>query len=73
MTILLIVVAWVACAVGTAGFWFAYFQGEWPNSAKYNRREDLGDAMLVGLVFGPIGLIVSFFGTGFAEHGWRLR
>jgi len=72
MILTLIIVGWLICAVLTAGMWFAEFQGKFPEVAQKNRRSDLGEAILIGLVFGPLGLVAEFFTSGFAEHGWRL-
>ncbi len=68
-----VVVLWVACGIGAAGLSFAYFQGKYPTIAATNRRADLGNALMMGLVFGPIALFAEFFLSGFGEHGWRLR
>ena len=73
MIILLIVLFWLMCALGAAGMLFAHVQDSWPSLASSGRRADLGFALGVGLLGGPIALLVSIFATGFCEHGWRMR
>lgn len=68
-----VITIWLICGLGAAGLYFAYFQGEYPNSAKDDYRKDLADGFLFGLIFGPIALLVGFFRSGFAQHGWRLK
>ena len=72
MILILFIILWVACGVATVGITFAYFQSKFPLIAAENEREDLGAGFLFGLT-GPIGLIVLFFATGFAQFGWRIR
>jgi hypothetical protein len=62
---------WLLCGIGGAGFMFAYFQDEYPESAESQRREDLGMATLFG-AFGPVALVAGFLFSGFGKHGWRL-
>ena len=66
-----LIIGWLVCGIGASGFTYAYFADEFP--AVRNHRADLGQALLIGLVTGPIGLVGTFFFTGFAMHGWRLR
>lgn len=70
---LLIAAAWVACGIASAGFDFAYFQGKYPTIAKESRLEDLGQALLLGIITGPVALVVAFCLGGFGKYGWRLR
>lgn len=72
-SLIVVICAWIACGVGTAGITFAYFQDSYPTIAKQTRRQDLAFSCFLGGLFGPIGLVISFFLSGFAEHGWRLR
>lgn len=65
------VLIWIGFGVAGAGFQFAYFHGEFPSPTNW--RDDLGIALLWGCVLGPIGLLMSFFLSGFGRHGWRLR
>ena len=67
------VLAWAACAIGAAGLFYAYNQGEFALIAKGHERDDLGMSLLMGIAFGPVGLLVAFLGTGFGKYGWRLR
>jgi hypothetical protein len=70
-TVIAIAIGWIVCGVLSAGIDVAYFQQKFPSLASY--RKDLGFALLMGLIFGPIALMVSFFTSGFCEHGWYLR
>lgn len=70
--IVIFVVFWLLCGLLEAGMNFAYFQDKYPNHAERDKREDLGDALLMGLMYGPIGATIEFFESGFAEYGWRL-
>lgn len=69
MMVALFVVAWLACAILSAGWWFAYDQKGFPFS-EMDRRTDAGFALLMGLVGGPVAVFVAFLMTGFAAHGW---
>jgi hypothetical protein len=71
--VLAIALAWIACGVVTSGWMFADFQRDTAWGAEFNakyRRRDAGFALFWGFAFGPIGLVVGFFLSGFAEHGW---
>ena len=61
------------CGVLSAGISFAWFQGKWPELAERYRQEDLGNAWLGGLLFGPISLGVEIFTSGFAKYGLRWK
>jgi len=66
---------WLISALIVAGWNFAYMQGIFQRTADGNRREDLGWAMVIGMLYGclgPIGVLLAWLMTGFAEHGWRL-
>ena len=69
MTTILVIVGWVACGILAAGFLFPDFQVEYSCS----QREALGLSLLLGLIWGPVMLLIAFFATGFGRHGWRLR
>ena len=71
--IILYAIFHLICAALFAGIFFAYFQAKFPNIAEEDRREDLGQAWGMGLLFGPISLIVEIFMSGFVEHGVRWR
>ncbi len=69
----LVVVAWLACAISAAGFSLADSQRRFPKCARSDYRATLGIWLLMGLMGGPIFLFVSIFLSGFCEHGWTLR
>ncbi len=73
MMILLCILGWLACAIFTAGAFFADIQDSFPMIAKVCERQDLAFGLVLGLIGGPIGALVSIFLTGFFQHGWRLR
>jgi hypothetical protein len=66
------VALYLLCAIAAYGICFAHFQGEFPLNAEARRRSDAGFAAIVA-ISGPLGLIVIFFMSGFAKHGWRVR
>ena len=69
MTILVIAILWLTCAVLAASIFLGYFQNKFPIAAKDGYREDLSAAWGFGLFFGPIGLVMLFFLTGFIQYG----
>jgi hypothetical protein len=73
MKLLALILCWLLCSVLAAGILFAYEQKEWPARAKKEYRCDLGWAVLISLLGGPLILVIAFFMTGFAKHGWKLR
>ena len=64
---------WLICSFAAYGFLFAYDQCHFPNIAAKDRRSDMAFDLGLSLAFGPIVLVMSFFLTGFWEHGWRLK
>lgn len=72
-TMILVIMLWEACGVIGAGFYFAYFQGKYQYLAAEDRHSDLGQALFMGILFGPIWLLSCFFCCGFGEYGWRLK
>lgn len=63
---------WLCSGVASAGYLFAYFQGEYPLIAAQDYRRDLLMAWTTGVMAGPTGLIYVASMGGF-QHGWRLR
>ena len=72
-TALIIAAGWMACGVGGAGFAFADFQSRDQLAATQTQRQDLGLALLAGIVLGPAWLLISFFLSWFGQYGWRLK
>lgn len=57
----------------TAGWFLAMFQKEIPSTAENSRRSDIAHSWLVAVfcaILCPIGLVLAYLLTGFAEHGW---
>ena len=70
MTLLIsCIIAWLVCAIITASAALGHFQRSCPSMAKIAYRDDLAMSWLFGLIFGPLGLIISFFMSGFCRHG----
>lgn len=71
---LTIAVFWIACGIFNAGADNAYWRGRFPDlytTAVYG-RDGCADSLGRGLVFGPVGAIMSPFMTGFFQYGWTL-
>ena len=68
----LIIVIWIICGILTYGITFGYFQGGWPEISEKGYRQDMSFSVFFGLL-GPIGLIISFFISGFAEYGLKFK
>ena len=62
------IILYLSCGVIAAGIRLPYIRKD----SSESFRSDLGESLLFGLVFGPIGLIIALFNSGFCEHGWRL-
>ena len=73
MTLVLIIIGWIICGVIGAGIWVAYFQREYPSLASGDYRADLIIALGVGLLGGPLDIVVGLLMSGFCKHGWTLR
>ena len=64
--ILLFTAAWLICGYYAAGYFYAYFQREYPLQADNDRREDASAAAVL-VVFGLSSLIaMAIWGT---HHG----
>lgn len=72
--IYLIALAWLACAILSAGIINADFRTEFANitRTKEDARKTLGVALGLGLWGGPVTLLVALFISGFCVHGWTL-
>lgn len=73
--LILAALCWLIGAAFSYAISFAYFQRSFSLLSQQNLRRDAGSALLFGLVFGPFGMVLAFFLSGFAEHGlkWRIR
>jgi cytochrome bd-type quinol oxidase subunit 1 len=69
MTGLILVLVYVLCGIGGAGFFYADFHGRYPTVR--NHRDDLAAALLFGFL-GPVALVLGFFMSGFGRYGWSL-
>jgi hypothetical protein len=73
---LLIIIIWLICGFFTYGIFFAEFQGSWGEEYKdlknRNYREDMSMSVFLGL-FGPFGLLIAIFFSGFAQHGFKIK
>ena len=68
----LIIAGWLLCSVIAYAGTFAYWQGEYPLIEDECKSENMSSTILWSLIGGPILLVVSFLGTGFYKHGFRL-
>ena len=69
---ILVPILWFLCGFIQAGISIADFQRSFPNIAVETYRNDVGLAIMLGLL-GPVGLCISFLTSGFCKHGWSLR
>lgn len=61
---------WLITGVVNYGGTFAFFQREFPNSARESYREDMLFAALMSLS-GPFAFLASFLFSGFYKHGFK--
>lgn len=69
MKVIIVLSLWIVCGIINAGFTNAYF------ARKYdlcNGRSELSFSIGLGLISGPVGLIVVPILSGFGEYGWSL-
>jgi len=58
------------------GWYFAYFQKEYPLIAKNYYKANISDSIIFGLMyglFGPLGILITLLDTKCAKHGWKFR
>ena len=72
MIIIILLTIWIVCGIITYSIAFAWFQGELPTLSERYYREDMGCAILVGIL-GPVALILVFLVSGLAEHGFKWK
>lgn len=67
-------VGWVVTGILAAGFMNGYWRGKYPDLIQKDGRRDLIRELVVGLLFGPIGLLSGFlFRAGqLKSYGWSL-
>ena len=77
MLTLLLVVFWFACGFISYGISFAYWSNYkvFPGQASQTPEElrDTQGFCALGVLFGPLGLVVVFCLSGFAQHGMRFK
>lgn len=74
--IILIVCVWLVCSITCGRIFYLYTQGRFQNIAYKDRREDLGFAILFGMLYGflgPVGILLALLQTGFAKYGFWIR
>lgn len=64
---------WLICAYLAAAIFLAYVQNKFKELAHIDYRQDLSMSIAMGLLGGPVGLVIAFFITGFAEYGINLK
>lgn len=69
----LLLLGWTACGIVAAGISAAYFQRKFlPELAEDFYAEDLGASLLIGILGGPVSVVVAFLLFGFGKYGWTL-
>ncbi|MFA6048246.1 MAG: hypothetical protein WC737_05575 [Parcubacteria group bacterium] len=75
---IIFIILWLICSFFSYGILFADSQhfslsigGE--GMAKKYYRENLSDSLFLSLFLGPLALIISFFVSGFCEHGFKIK
>lgn len=63
---------WIVCGVLGYGITLAYAQRQYPTIAEEWYRKDCAFSTFVASS-GPIGLVIIFLFSGFAEHGLMYR
>lgn len=71
--ITLLIIAWLVCGFLGTGWMVAEFARRYPSIAKRDYRHNLGMAVTLNFLFPFIGAPISYFTSGFGEHGWSLR
>lgn len=66
----LFVIFWLSCAVLHAGLCLGYLQKRFTLIAEGYYTEDLSLAWFLGLLAGPLALMISFFQMEFFRYGW---
>lgn len=69
MILAMVVLVWLLCSILSTSITLGYFQEEYKEIAKSTYRTDLGTAWFMGLAYGPFALVLSFFLSGFIQHG----
>lgn len=69
----LIISGWIVCGAFAYAICFADRQKSYSSIAEKDYRTDMSFAISIGLLFGPIALIVILFQTGFAQHGLKWK
>jgi len=65
--------AWATCGVIGAGMFIALLRHEFPNlDSCIHRRQDVVFSVMLGVIGGPLSLIVFSMFTGAGAAGWTL-
>ncbi len=67
---IIFITIWLLSFVINFGITLAYFENEYPNIVSY--KANIIFSFIIS-IFGPIGLIVSYFMSKFAKHGFQYR
>ncbi len=67
---IILILLWIICGIYAYGITYGYFQKEFSIIARQVRYED-GFIALLFAGFGIIGLIASYFLSGFVKHGLK--
>ena len=71
-----LVIGYLICAFICYGLFFANIEGEFPSKSDFAYKDHVANSIFFGLLvgaFGPLGLLMAFLMTDFAEHGFKVK
>ena len=63
---------WIVCSFFSYGMFFANFEGSAQQLSVNMYGVNMRMALFLGLLGGPISLVMAFFLTGFMHYGFKL-
>lgn len=69
--IAIVAAMWLFCAALSFGMINAYFSGKYPRVET--GRDDIGEYIVVSVLFGPLGTVLFYFLSGFCEYGMKFN
>lgn len=67
----ILIILWLLVGLAGSGFYFAYFQDNFPSLAERDFKSDLIKSLIL-LPCGPISLVIVVMTTDFGKYGCRL-
>ena len=73
--VIIVVAIWFTCAALSSGFMNAYSRAEYPDLLQSPRWAGMhrNQSIMVGVLSGPMGLVIVALFTGGFYDGWTLR